>query len=397
MEKLFEKFYYKADFISLDFQRYLMHSLPWTNRMIGIKGARGTGKTTMLLQYAKQYLPTGNHTLYVSLDDFYFTENKLQQLADGFVKQGGKHLLLDEVHRYPEWSVALKNIYDDHLELQVIFTGSSILHLSEATADLSRRAVMFELTGLSFREYLMLQTGINFPAIPLAEILVNHNTLARDIVKTIHPFQYLGDYLINGYYPYFLEDKATYTQKLTETISLALSSDLPASLEISYASIEKLRQLIYIIAQSVPFQPNVSKLSQRIGVTRNTLILFFRYLEDLRIICRIYPPSTGIGALQKPDKILMHHPNLHHAIAAVEANKGSMRESFFVNQVGYGHTIEFVKTGDFMVDGKYVFEVGGRRKTGKQIHGISDAYIVADDLEIGSANKIPLWLFGFLY
>jgi len=397
MEKLFEKFYRKTDHITLDFQRYLMHTLPWNNRMIGIKGARGTGKTTMLLQYAKQHLPAGTKTLYVSLDDFYFAENKLQHLADDFVKQGGEYLLLDEVHRYPDWSVSLKNIYDDQAVLNIIFTGSSILQLSDASADLSRRAVMFELTGLSFREYLGLKTGFFFPAINLDELLSEHNAIARDIVKKVLPFQHFNDYLRHGYYPYFLEDTSTYAQRLTETINLALSSDLPASLEISYASIEKLRQLIYIIAQSVPFQPNVSKLSQRIGVTRNTLVAFFKYLEDLRVIRRIYSASVGIGALQKPDKILIHHPNLQYALAAVEANIGSIRESFFVNQVSYGYNLAFAKDGDFEVDRKYVFEVGGRKKGEKQILGIKNAFIVADDLEIGSTNKIPLWLFGFLY
>lgn len=397
MDKLFEKFYYKADFVSLGFQRYLMHSLPWNNRMVGIKGARGTGKTTMILQYAKQHLPAGNQTLYVSLDDFYFTENKLQHLASDFVKQGGKYLLLDEVHRYPDWSLALKNIYDDYPTLQVIFTGSSILKLSQAPADLSRRALMFELAGLSFREYLNLQTGLSFTALELAQILSDHNSLARDIVKQVRPFQYFNDYLHYGYYPYFMEDKATYSQKLTETINLALNYDLPVWHEISYTSIEKLRQLIYIISQSVPFQPNVSKLSQRIDVTRNTLVTFFRYLDDLRIIRRIFPPASGIGVLQKPDKILMHHPNLQFALAAAEANLGSIRESFFVNQVSHTHTVAYAKTGDFLVDGNYTFEVGGKAKTGKQIHGVENAFIVSDDLEIGSSNKIPLWLFGFLY
>jgi uncharacterized protein len=397
MEKLFEKSFRKTDGVPLGFQRYLMTSLSPDNRMIGVKGARGTGKTTMLLQYARMHLPVNTQTLYLSLDDFYFTENKLQTVADNFVKQGGKYLLIDEVHRYPGWSLALKNLYDDHTALHIVFTGSSILHLSEAPADLSRRAVMFELPGLSFREYLNLNTACTFEAYSLSDILTKHNEIARQIVQIVRPYEYFSEYLQSGYYPYFLENTETYLQKLAETINLALTYDLPAGFDISFASIDKLRQLIYIIAQSVPFQPNISKLSERIGVGRNTLIAFFKYLEDLRVIRRLYSAVHGIGALQKPDKILMHHPNLQFALVGSEANKGSLRESFFVNQLTNQHLVNFSKDGDFEVDATHVFEVGGRKKSTKQIRHLPDSYVVADDLEIGSGNKIPLWLFGFLY
>lgn len=397
MEKLFEKSFRKIDGVPLSFQRYLMTSISHDNRMIGVKGARGTGKTTLLLQYASRYLPLNTQTLYVSLDDFYFAENKLQAVADNFVKQGGKYLLLDEVHRYPGWSLALKNLYDDHTELHIVFTGSSILHLSEASADLSRRTVMFELPGLSFREYLNLRTAQTFEAFSLSDILSRHNGIARQIVQQVRPYKYFSEYLQSGYYPYFLDNTQTYLQKLAETINLALTHDLPTGFDINFASIDKLRRLIFIIAQSVPFQPNISKLSERIGVGRNTLIAFLKYLEDLRIIRRLYSAVQGIGALQKPDKILMHHPNLQFAIAASEANKGSLRESFFVNQLATKHKVDFSKDGDFKVDATYVFEVGGRKKTTKQVRHLHDSYVVADDLEIGSGNKIPLWLFGFLY
>jgi uncharacterized protein len=396
MEKLFEKYFRKVDQVQLQFSRYLLSRIDWSNRLIGIKGARGTGKTTLLLQYAKQHLPAGNQTLYVSLDDLYFTEHKLPDFTDDFVKQGGKHLLLDEVHRYPNWSVQIKNIYDDHPGLQVIFTGSSILQLHKAKGDLSRRTVMHELTGLSFREYINLSTGMTLPTIPLIDLVLHHNEFAREIAKAVRPLEYFKEYLTSGYYPYFLENKPSYPQKLAEAIDLALSTDLPSNSEISYASIEKLKQLLYIIAQSVPFQPNVSKLAERIGVSRNTLVLFFRYLEDLRIIKRIFSSTRGIGLLQKPDKILMHHPNLQYALADVNANIGSSRESFFVNQIGYLNDVFYTKQGDFLING-ITYEVGGRNKTSRQILNVENAYIVADDLEIGINNKLPLWIFGFLY
>lgn len=396
MEKLFEKYYRKADQVKTDFSRYLMARIDWSNRLIGIKGARGSGKTTLLLQYIRQHLPVDHRTLYVSLDDLYFTQNNLAGFADAFVKQGGKYLLLDEVHRYHNWSAEIKNIYDDHPDLQVVFTGSSILQIHQAKADLSRRTVMYELTGLSYREYLNLTARLTLPVISWDELPLKHNEFAREVTKQLRPLESFKEYMITGYYPYFLENKPAYLQKLAETIDLAMNTDLPATFEISYASIEKLKLLLYIIAQSVPFQPNVSKLSERIGVSRNTLVLFFAYLEELRVIRRIFASTQGIGLLQKPDKILLHHPNLQFALADADADKGSSRESFFVNQVGYQHEVSYSKSGDFNVDDR-VFEIGGRNKSTRQIRGIEDAYIVHDDLEIGTGKHIPLWIFGFLY
>ena len=396
MDKLFEKYFRKIDQVQLLFNRYLHTQIDWSNRLIGIKGARGAGKTTMLLQYAKKHLPSGNQTLYVSLDDLFFTQNNLTGFADDFAKQGGKHLLLDEVHRYPNWSVEIKNIFDDHPGLQVIFTGSSILQLHNAKGDLSRRAVMYELTGLSFREYINLITGLTLQPIQISDLILHHNEFAREVIKAVRPLEHFKEYLTTGYYPYFLENKPSYVQKLAETVDLAMNTDLPANSEISYASIEKLKQLLYILAQSVPFQPNVSKLAERIGVSRNTLVHFFKYLEDLRIIKRVFASTHGIGLLQKPDKILMHHPNLQFALADLDANIGSSRESFFVNQAGYKNDVYYTKQGDFLVNG-YTYEIGGRNKNYRQIQDVADAYIVADDLEIGINNRLPLWTFGFLY
>lgn len=396
MEYLFEKSYQKISRVSLNFKRYLFEEIRWNNRLIGIKGARGAGKTTLLLQYVKQEFPIDEQVLYVSLDDLYFTENSLIDLAYAFVNQGGKILFLDEVHRYHNWSSEIKNIYDDHPDLRIIFTGSSMMHLNKAKGDLSRRAVMYELTGLSFREYVNFTQGLNLKPFSLEEILQSHTTIALQITQQLKPLAYFSRYLEHGFYPYFMEDPILYPQRLSETISLALDIDLPASHDISYASIEKIRLLLHIIAVSVPFKPNITKLSERIGISRNSLVQYLRYLEDLRIIKGLFTAVAGIGLLQKPEKIYLHHPNIQYALAQGKSNYGNARESFFINQISYLGKPQYTEIGDLIFN-NYTFEIGGKNKTNKQIKQQENAYVVADEIEIGHAHKIPLWLFGFLY
>ncbi len=396
MEKLFEKSYQKLKRVPIQFKRYLADQIEWKSQLIGIKGARGAGKTTLILQYAKKFLPSDHQTLYTSLDDLYFTENRLFDLADKFAMQGGKFLLLDEVHRYTNWSGELKNIYDDLPELKVIFTGSSMMHLNQSKGDLSRRAVLYELAGLSFREYLNYSLGSDYRSISFDNLINNHNRFAREFTEELRPLAHFQDYLEYGFYPYFKEDPKLYPQKLAETISLALHIDLPSSYEISYGSIEKIRLLLHIIAESSPFKPNISKLSERIGVSRNSLVVFIRYLEDLRIIKGLYSDTKGIGALQKPEKIYLHHPNLQFALANEKWNTGNMRESFFINQLGILAPLQYSRDGDFVFKG-YTFEIGGRKKTFKQVKHLKNSFVAADDTEIGHQHKIPLWMFGFLY
>ena len=396
LEALFEKYYRKLDQVSLSFQRSLGQEIDWRNRLIGIKGARGAGKTTLLLQHARQDLPGGDKTLYVSLDDLYFTENRLFDLADQFRKQGGRYLLLDEVHRYGTWSQEVKNIYDDFPDLVVVFTGSSIIHLERAKADLSRRALLYELPGLSFREFLQVTTDYSFRKVGLEELLKDHVLLAREVSGKIRPLEHFKKYLQYGYYPYFLENEKAYPLKLSETISLALNSDLPAIHPISYASIEKIRLLLRIIAESVPFKPNISKLSEHTGINRNTLISFIRYLEDLRIIHGLYTTGTGMTLLQKPEKIFLYHPNHLFSLSPTRAEVGNVRETFFINQVSTILPVTYAEEGDFIV-GRYTFEIGGPSKQGRQVRHLENAFVVADGIEIGHQRKIPLWLFGFFY
>lgn len=396
MERLLQKYYQKLDRTQLGRVRSLMDEIDWSNRFIGIKGARGAGKTTLLFQYilVKQLPPS--ETLYVSLDDLYFSENTLYSLAEQFVNEGGKHLLIDEVHRYANWSSELKNIYDDFPYVQVVFTGSSLIHIEKARGDLSRRAVVYELYGLSFREFLAFSEINRFEKVTLEDILTHHVEIARSIVSKIKPLAYFKDYLTYGYYPYFLENKNAYHQKLMETILIAMSTDLPPTYNLSYASIEKIKQLLYILAESVPFKPNITKLSERVGVSRNSLLDFLRYLEELRIVRRLYADTKGIGLLQKPEKLYLYHPNISYSFSYQDADIGSIRESFFINQLSEHHPIEYSAIGDFRI-GKQLFEIGGKSKSQKQISKKQNAYIVADSIEIGHKNKIPLWLFGFIY
>ncbi len=397
MNNFQEKFQRKIQDTSLAFVRGQMTSIAWEARLIGIKGARGVGKTTLLLQYIKKNLSLNEETLYVSLDNIWFAENKLTDLTDDFVKKGGKYLFLDEVHKYPNWAQELKNIYDDYPQLKIVFTGSSLLEILNARADLSRRAVIYTMQGLSYREYLNLILKEELPVLSLETLLSNHVGLAQDLNMKIKPLQHFDSYLKSGYYPFFQEAPALYFQRLEEVINLILEIELPLLRKVDIAYVIKLKQLLHIIAQSVPFMPNISKLSERIGINRNTLISYLYFLQEAHIIKNLYKDAKGITQLQKPNKIFLENSNLQYAFSANNTNRGNIRETFFVNQVSFKHLTEYTKQGDFMVDDTYTFEIGGNTKTGKQIDHLENSYIAADNLEYGSANKIPLWLFGFLY
>lgn len=397
MNSIQEKFQRKIQDTSLSFIRSQMTDIAWEARLIGIKGARGVGKTTLLLQYIKKNLPINEETLYVSLDNIWFTENNLSDLTDSFIKKGGKYLFLDEVHKYPNWAQELKNIYDDYPQLKIVFTGSSLLEILNARADLSRRAIIYTMQGLSYREYLNLILKVEMPILSLEDIVSNHTKLAQDLNNTIKPLQHFDSYLKSGYYPFFLEAPALYFQRLEEVINLILEIELPLLRKVDIAYINKLKQLLQIIAQSVPFMPNISKLSERVGINRNTLISYLYFLNEAHIIKNLYRDAKGISQLQKPDKIYLDNTNLQYAFSTNNANIGNIRETFFVNQLSYKHLVEYTKQGDFRVDGMYTFEIGGPQKTKKQIKDLENAFIASDDIEYGYQNKIPLWLFGFLY
>lgn len=398
MEYLIEQFRRKIAQTQTRFVRSIHDDIHWDSRLVGIRGARGVGKTTLLLQHIKKtFAEDLNKVLYVSLDNLWFSNHSLPELADSFVKKGGTHLFLDEVHRYPGWSQILKNLYDDYPELFITFTGSSLLHLLDAKADLSRRAVVYTMQGLSFREYLALAARMVFPALSLEQILKEHEALAADIVKEIKPFQFFPAYLQTGYYPYFAEEPDTYALRLEETINMTLELELPLLRKLDIAYIPKLKQLLSIIAESAPFIPNVSKLSEKIGINRQTMLTYLGYLAEAKLVRPLYRDAHGISALQKPDKLYLENTNLMYVFRKQSADIGNARETFLANQLACSHELSFTDTGDFVVDGSITVEVGGKNKTRRQIKNISDSYVAADNIEYGFGRKIPLWLFGFLY
>ncbi len=355
------------------------------------------GKTTLLLQYLKLNYQPDNSVLYVSLDDLYFAENTVYDLADNFYKKGGKLLALDEVHRYKNWAAELKNIYDDMPGLQIIFTGSSLLHLQKSKADLSRRAVMYQMPGLSFREFLMFETKQKFKSYQLQDLLANHTKIAVEIVSKIKPLVYFDNYLKYGYYPFYLENLQSFNSKLQETVLTVLEVDIPQFALIQTGNIIYLKKLLSIISQSVPFKPNLKSLSIRTGISLNTLKLYLKLLNDSALIQMLYVPNKGINSMNKPEKIYLENPNLMYALGYNNVNIGNLRETFFYNQTKEEHLINALKQTDFLIDNQFIFEIGGKNKKQKQIKSLNNAYVVKDDIEIGSDNIIPLWLFGFLY
>ena len=397
MDTLIEKSYQKVRDVDTRFIRSIMDKIDWNDRLIGIRGARGVGKTTLLLQRIKKFLGNGSDILYVSLDNLWFAEHSLLHLVDFFVKRGGKFLFLDEVHKYPKWSQAIKNIYDDFPSLKVVFTGSSLLEILNARADLSRRAIVYDMQGLSFREFLNITQKTDFQSISLPDILKNHKEISDEILTKVKPLQFFGDYLQHGYYPFFTEGIARFSYRLEGVVNLILEIELPLLRNIDPAYVLKIKQLLQIVSESVPFIPNIDNLSKRIEIHRNTLLSYLYYLRETRLTNHLYKDVSGINRLQKPEKIYLENTNLAYTLAENNTDIGNIRETFFLNQLSYNHTVEYPNSGDFRVDEKFLFEIGGKSKSGKQIKDASNAYIAADNIEYGFGNKIPLWLFGLLY
>jgi predicted AAA+ superfamily ATPase len=397
MDTLIEKSLQKVKVVDIRFIRKIMDEIDWNDRLIGIRGARGVGKTTLLLQRIKKFLGNTSESLYVSLDNLWFAEHNLLETVDIFVKRGGKFLFLDEVHKYRNWAQAIKNIYDDFPDLKVVFTGSSLLEILNARADLSRRAIVYDIQGLSFREYLNITQKTDLQIFSFSDILTKQKEISDEILKKVKPLQFFGDYLQHGYYPFFTEGIAKYSYRLEEIVNLILEVELPLLRNVEPAYIPKIKQLLQIVAESVPFIPNIDNLAKRIRIHRNTLLSYLYYLQETCLTNHLHKDISGINKLQKPDKVYLENTNLAYTLAENNTDIGNMRETFFLNQLSYQHTVEYPNTGDFWVDKKMLFEIGGKSKTGKQIQGESNAYIAADNIEYGAGKKIPLWQFGFLY
>ncbi len=397
MEQLFLKHRKKIQHTDLTFIRNFHQQIHWKDRMIGIKGGRGVGKTTLILQHIKKNFIPGADNLYVSLDDVYFAGNSLVDFVEEFIKYGGKHLFLDEVHRYPNWSQELKNLYDDFPELHVVFTGSSVLDILQSKADLSRRAIIYQMQGFSFREFLAVNGLITYEPLTLGTILEDHQKIADEINHQIKPLPEFQKYLEGGYYPFFLEYPETYHQRLEQVVNLVLETDIPALKPVNIEGVHKIKQLLYVVSTSVPFKPNINKISEKTGISRNSIVQYLQFLNDAEILNLLFRDTHGLSLLQKPEKIYFENSNLIYTLSSGSIDSGNVRETFFINQLKSTHQVNYTDQGDFLVDGNYHFEVGGKNKSWNQIKDLNDAFLALDGIEFGFRDKIPLWMFGFLY
>jgi predicted AAA+ superfamily ATPase len=384
--------------VNSHWKRYAYDEIDWNQRLFGIKGLRGVGKTTLMLQYLKFQYPHKKQALYVSADHPWFYSNSLYELITEFEKMGGKLLLIDEIHKYPRWSSELKTGFDAHPDMQFIFSASSAFDIFKAEADLSRRAKIMLLPGLSFREFLEYRHGISLEVLRLDDILENATDITNQIVEIIKPLPLFKEYLMNGYFPFLkVEDDETTRQKLTAVVHAVLENDLAYVQDYSPSNIQKIKKLLGVIAGSAPFTPNISRIANKLHVGRNTIYNYLKHLEDARILNLIHKTGRGVSVLQKPDKVYFENTNLAFALNS-KAKSGALRETFIVNQLrNAGHDVYLAKKGDFLIDGDITIEVGGKNKSDKQIMNIQDAYVAKDDIEYAFQNSIPLWMFGLLY
>jgi len=393
LDTLFRKYrYINKKIAHLHYKRYFFNVVDFNEKLIGIVGARGIGKTTFLLQYLHSLDMEDDKKLYFSVDSIVATGSKLFDIAEDFSNVGGKVLVIDEIHKYKDFEIELKEIYD-FLDLQVIFSGSSALVLEHKKADLSRRAVLYRVKGLSFREFLELKLGKEFPVFTSDDIFSNHIRLADQIVAEIKPLAYFKEYLKAGYYPFYFDAPDTYYLKLEETINAVIESDLPIIYNIEPSNISKLKQLVFYICSVKPYELNLTNLAAKIGINRKTLYLYIHYLTLGNVFLKVLPKAKGDAIFSKPSKLYLNNTNLSYAYCDKQ-EVGSLREIFFANQVD---GVQYARKGDFLVNEKYTVEIGGKNKSFEQIKELPNSFVVADDIEVGFGNKIPLWLFGFMY
>lgn len=375
--------------VDTSFVRYMNEHINWKNRLIGLIGPRGVGKTTLVLQHIKNNL-NPKETLYVTAEDFYFAKNRLSELATAFVQAGGKYLFIDEIHKYPDWSKELKLIYDYHQDVNIVFTGSSVLDIKKGSADLSRRAVIYTMQGLSFREYLKLFHQFDVPPFTLEEI-VDHQV---DIPEIPHPLPLFSEYLKNGYYPFAREED--FTMKLQQVVNQTLEIDIPTYAQMNVSTGRKLKQLMAIVAQSVPFKPNMTKIAEMLAISRNNIADYLLYMEEAGMVAQLRNNTAGLRALGKVEKVYLDNTNLIYNLANDNQNSGNIRETFFFNQVSVKHQVTASPLADFAVN-DMDFEIGGKNKSRKQIQTAKNGFVIKDDIEKPYLNVIPLWQFGLMY
>lgn len=400
MEVLIKRHLNRMQTVKLDFVRSLMNDIDWNERLLMIKGQKGVGKTTLMTQRIIQVFGPTNTTdvLYVSLDNIYFGTHHLLDFIEQFHAQGGRWLFLDEVHKYKGWSVEIKNAYDEFEDMYFVLSGSSLVNLNEGEADLSRRCITYTMQGLSFREYLRMFHQKEFRKKSLQEILAEGNSLCAEVNAQLRPLPLFSEYLRYGYYPFLKEGQSNYYIRIENIVNAIIEEELPQLRKLDVGNIRKAKALLGILSSGVPYTVDTTKLSSMAEISRNTLLQYLQNLSEARLIQLLYSDVTNVKRLQKPDKIYIENTNMLHALANTQVNEGTEREVFFINQLSTCHVVEYSKTSaDFTIDHQYTIEVGGRSKDGKQIAGINNSFIASADEEYVLGNKIPLWLFGFLY
>jgi predicted AAA+ superfamily ATPase len=397
MDRLYKAFGRLLADTDTNFTRYLYDKINWDNRLIVIKGAKGVGKTTLILQHIKQTFPNAERALYVSLDHLWFANHTILELAEHHYTHGGTHLFLDEVHKYKDWQREVKNIYDSYPQLHLVVTGSSMLKLEESlVADLSRRHRAYTLEGLSFREYLQLEGVAKLPVLSIETILGNHFMEASQITAKVKVLHHFEKYIEAGYYPFYREEGDGFADRLQQVIDNIITSEIPSVGNIEFDSVYKAKQLLAVLAESKPYTLNISALCSTLQSSRNNVLKLIDLIDKAALIRRLYSKIGGMNMLTKPEIILFYNTNLMYCLTP-QAEAGTMRETYLASQLGPAHQLYMPEQGDLVVDDKWLFEVGGKRKGFSQIKGVESSYVVSDDMEIGHGNKIPLWLFGMLY
>lgn len=399
MDILFERQETMLRATSMEIVRSFMEVVNWKAPMLCIRGSRGVGKSTLLRQYIKQHFTPGSEEiLYCSLDWVYFSQHSILEVAGSFYKRGGKLLVIDEVHKYDNWSREVKEVAEIYPDLQLMLSGSSLLKLLDGDADLSRRCRSYDMPGLSFREYLQFYKGIVLPAYTLEDLLTSPKEIASEVNTVCRPLQHFKDYLKCGYYPFYLTNPIDYYALIEQTVNYVIDVELPQQRKVNPANCRKIKALLNVLAQQVPYDVDISKLATVTGLQRNTVLEYLNHLGDAKLFNLLFSDNTSVKKMQKPDKIYLENPNLLYALSTTPVKIGTARECFTVNQLGHGHTVEYgKKQGDFRVDGKWTFEVGGEGKTFNQIADVPNSFILSDNIEMPRGNKLPLWLIGFLY
>lgn len=385
----------KINKISLDYKRPLYYKINWDNRLIGIRGPKGVGKSTLILQHIRETFEDRSKVLYVSMDNIWFSSNSIIDLVEYHYTHGGTHIFLDEVHKYKGWQDCIKNIYDDYPDLHVVYTGSSILKLKSGDGDLSRRLRSYEMTGLSFREYLLFEGALDYNVIDLQDILKQHITIASDISDKIKVLPYFEKYLSNGYYPFYKEEGDGYLSRVQEVITQTIDVDIPVVEDVEYGTLQKLKKLLMILSVQVPFIPKMNQLYHELQTNREQGLKLLNILEDAKLITMLRSQVKSLKHISAPDKLYLDNTNMMFALSD-NVKIGTIRETFFMNQLSQAHEVTLPLKGDFKINQIHLFEVGGKKKTFEQIKDEANSYLAIDSIEIGNGNRIPLWLFGFL-